>query len=174
MEISMDEIVKALKAGMEIEKKGEAFYTRAAEKVENPHGQLTLNFLAREEKEHYRFLEGLLASVEKGRAPGRLALPKHPRLKKEEILEAMRRMGVKGRAPESHREIVNKAMEVARKSIEFYEGFLSEATKEDNRKIFKALAEEEKKHLAWLEFIRDALEVHGYWYDLESYFALGG
>ncbi len=44
--MNMD-VVKALKAGMDIEKKGEAFYSKAAEKVGNPHGQLTLNFLAK-------------------------------------------------------------------------------------------------------------------------------
>lgn len=170
----MDEIVKALKAGMEIEKKGEAFYSKAAEKVENPHGQLTLNFLAREEREHYRFLEGLLASIKKGRAYGRLALPVRPRLKKEEILETMRRMGVKGRVPRENKEIINEAIKVEKKSMEFYESFLSEVKEEDNRKIFKTMVEEEQKHREWLEFIRDALEVHGYWYDLESYFALEG
>jgi rubrerythrin len=168
------EIVKALKAGMDIEKKGEAFYSKAAGKVENPHGQLTLNFLAREEREHYKFLEGLVASITEGRTPEGFALPKHADLKKEEILETMRRMGVKGRVPKGNKEIIDEAMKVEKKSIELYEGFLSETKNEDNRKIFRTMAEEEKKHLEWLEFIRDALEIHGYWYDLESYFALEG
>ncbi len=86
----------------------------------------------------------------------------------------MRRMGVKGDAPEGNKEIIQEAMKVEKKSIEFYEGFLSETRDEDNRRIFRAMMEEEKKHLSWLEFIRDALEIHGYWYDLESYFALEG
>jgi len=168
------EVVKALRAGMDIEKKGEAFYSKAAGMVENPHGQLTLNFLAREEREHYKFLEGLLASIKKGRVPGRSALPKRPGLKKEEIFENMRRMGVKGSVPKGNKEIIEEAMKVEQKSVEFYEGFLSEANDAGNRKIFRTMAEEEKKHLEWLEFIRDALEVHGYWYDLEGYFALEG
>lgn len=168
------EIVRALRAGMNIEKKGEAFYSKAAGKVENPHGQLTLNFLAREEREHYKFLEGLAASIKKGRTPEGFALPKHAGLKKEEILETMRRMEVKGRVPKGSKEIIDEAVKVEKKSIELYEGFLSETKNEDNRKIFRTMAEEEKKHLEWLEFIRDALEIHGYWYDLESYFALEG
>jgi rubrerythrin len=170
----MSEIAKALKAGIDIEKKGEVFYSKAAGEVENPHGQLTLNFLAREERAHYKFLEGLLASIKKGSARGRLALPVHPRLKKEEILETMRRMGVKGEVPRGNKEIIAAAMKVEKKSIAFYEGFLSEVKGEDNRKIFRTMAGEEKKHLEWLEFIMDAMEIHGYWYDLEGYFALEG
>lgn len=167
------DVVKALKAGLELEKKGESFYSEAAEKVKNPHGKLTLKFLAREEKEHYKFLQGLLDSAEKGGPRGRAGLPKHPRLKKDEILEKMRRMGVKGEAPEGNKEIIEKAMTIEKKSIEFYEGCSSNANAND-RKIFKTLVEEERKHLEWLEFVYEALEVHGYWYDLESYFALEG
>jgi rubrerythrin len=167
-------LIRALEAGMEMEKRGEAFYSKAAGEVENPHGKLTLNFLAGEERQHYRFLEALLESVKKGLRPEAPPLPKRPRLKREEILEAMRQMGVKARAARRDREIVGEAMKVEEKSIEFYEGFLGEAGDAKSREIFKELVEEERRHLEWLEFIRDALEVHGYWYDLESYFALEG
>ncbi len=41
----MREIIKALKAGIDIEKKSEVLYSKAAGEVENPHGQLIINFL---------------------------------------------------------------------------------------------------------------------------------
>lgn len=159
---------------MEIEKKGEAFYSKASEEVENPHGKLTLRFLAREERRHYKYLEALFRKVKKGLRQEVPPLPRRPKLKREEILETMKRMGVKARAVKKDREIVNEAMRVEEKSIEFYEGFLGRVKDAESREIFKELIEEEKHHLEWLEFIRDALEVHGYWYDLESYFALEG
>lgn len=167
-------LVKAIREGMEIEKKGEAFYEAARGKVENPHGELTLGFLAREERRHREYLEDVLRAVGEGRSIVESPLPRRSSIDKDEILGRMKEMGVNLQVPEENKEIVRRAMEVEKNSIDFYKGLAGRVGESDVRRVFKELAQEERNHLEWLEFIIDALELHGYWYDLESHFALEG
>jgi rubrerythrin len=167
-------LVRALREGMDVEARGEAFYSEASEKVENPHGKLTLRFLAREERRHRDYLKDVLRAVKADKPVGESPLPRRSRLMKEELLGRMRQMGVKLKVPEENKEIVRRAIEVEKGSIDFYEGLAGEVKDEGVRRVFQELAVEEGKHLEWLEFIIDSLELHGYWYDLESHFALEG
>jgi len=169
-------LVKALREGIDVERKGEEFYRASVDKVENPHGKLTLGFLAKEERRHREYLEGMLRALEAEGPLTESPLPGRSRLDKEEILDRMRRMGVKLQVPEENKEIVRRAMEVEKKSIDFYRALADRMGDPGPglRRVFEGLAQEEKNHLEWLEFIIDALELHGYWYDLESHFALEG
>jgi rubrerythrin len=167
-------LLRALREGIDMEKKGEAFYTTAAEKVKNPHGRLTLGFLAREEKRHRDYLLEVLKNLESCEPLKKSPFPRRSRLQKEEILDKMRRMGVRLRVSGGNKEVVREAMGVERRSIDFYQGLLERTGDPGVRRVFQDLAREEKNHFEWLEFILDALELHGYWYDLESHFALEG
>ncbi len=167
-------LVKALREGIDMEARGEAFYSAASEKVENPHGKLTLRFLAKEERRHMDYLREVVQAVGTGEPIGKSPLPRRSRLLKEEILDRMGQMGIKLKVPEENKEIVRRAMEVEEGSIDFYEGLAREVRDRVVRRVFEELAREERSHLDWLGFIIDALELHGYWYDLESHFALEG
>lgn len=167
-------LLKALKESLDVERKGEAFYRSASEKVKNPHGRLTLGFLAGEEKRHWDYLQKVLRALEDGTPIVESPMPKRSRLHKEEILGRMKRMGVSLTVPENNKKIVRRAMEIEKKSIEFYRDLQGEVKDVDVLRVFRELEGEERNHLEWLEFILEALELHGYWYDLESHFALDG
>ncbi len=149
---------ECLRAGIDIETEGVKFYLEAAKKTKNSEGRRTLNFLAKEEKRHLKFLRELLDSknlleiVEKYSA----AKPKIFPDKKASMED---------------RQILSDAMEVEKKSISFYQEC---AEKKEYKRIFDVLISEEKKHLEWLKFMQEALELHGYWSGLQERFGLEG
>lgn len=163
-----DFLLESLEKGKETESRGIKFYTGAANSIEDPKGKNTLLFLAREEGRHLKFIQELIDSISKGADISPIVQKKIPRVfpQKEEFREQIA-------VGEGDKDILEVAIGIEKRSIEFYTGCLNrvEGTEKD---IFKTLVEEEEKHKAWLDFMKEGMEVHGYWYGLEDYFALGG
>lgn len=158
-------VMVALMAGLELEREGITFYSGAAKGLEDERGRATLEFLAKEEDRHLRFIEGLAESLGKGRE-----LPKGPkRLKKPKVFPSE----IKGGVGRKDRAVLEEARGVELRSIEFYEKCLAKVEGPE-RSAIEALIEAEKGHLEWVEFMRDCVAVHGYWCDMREYFSLDG
>jgi rubrerythrin len=170
----MIEIIEVLNGVMNIKKKGYTSYKKSIVAVKNPHGKQTFTFLANEELSHYKSLEKLLLAIKKGNEFTVLSLPHHPEIKEKEIFETMKRMDVRGKVSTENIHLIDDAMMFEKNAIRVYNRYFSQLKEEKNQDIIKTLIEEEKKHIRWLKFMKEALEIHGYWYDLESYFLLGG
>jgi len=163
----LEVILGALKEGAEIEKKGIKFYKEAAKRVVDKNGKATLEYLAKEEARHLKFIKDLERSLEsRGRDKERVLEGfKHPHIfpEKEEYLKGVHTQG--------DRKVLEEAKTVEERSIAFYQGFLERVEGEEYKKVFQALVAEEESHLEWVNFMMDGLEVYGYWYGLEDYMA---
>jgi len=78
------------------------------------------------------------------------------------------------KAVQGDKRILDEAKEVERKSIKFYQDAGTRVKDAEYKKIFELLVDEEKKHLKWLEFLSDYMNVQEYWLGTESYFSLEG
>lgn len=163
-----DFLIESLEKGKEIESQGIKFYTDAANSIEDPNGKSTLSFLASEEERHLGFIRKLINSVSKGADISQMIQKNGPVIfpQKEEFQKRIA-------AGDGDKRVLEEAIFVEERSIEFYSDCLS-GTSGAERSIFKALVEEEKRHRAWLDFMKEGMDVHGYWYGLEDYFALDG
>lgn len=162
-----DFLIESLEKGREIELRGMKFYTDAANSVEDPKGKSTLSFLAKEEERHRGFIRELIDSVNEGADISPIIQKNRTVFPQKEEFE--KRTG----AGEGDRKILEEAIKVEERSIEFYSDCLSRVNGPE-KDIFKTLLGEEEKHKAWLDFMKEGMDVHGYWYGVEDYFALDG
>lgn len=163
-----DFLLKSLKKGKEIESAGMKFYNDVANSIIDPKGKSTLLFLAREEGRHMKFMQELIDSITKGEDISKMVSEISPVIfpQKEEFEKGIA-------ASKSDKKIIEEAIGVEERSIEFYSYCLGKTHKAE-KSIFRTLVKEEKKHKAWLDFMKEGMEVHGYWYGIEDYFALDG
>lgn len=168
---NMNEILaEGLRAGIEIEKEGIEFYSKAAKNTKDPEGKRTLEYLAKEEREHLKFIEDLVESLEmKGDLPE--VIEKY--LRRPKVFPEEKEFSMRIKARSGDKEILKEAKKVEERSISFYREASDKVEGEDKR-IFEILEGEEKKHMEWIEFMENAMEVHGYWYGLDKYFAFEG
>jgi rubrerythrin len=163
-----DALLECLEKGKEIEAFGIKFYNEAANSIEDPKGKSTLQFLAREEHHHLGFIQELIDSIKKGSGISPVIQKKIPKIfpEKREFKEQVA-------SGEGDKKILDEAMKVEDRSIEFYSNCQSRVEGEE-KGIFQTLVKEEEKHKAWLDYMKDGMEVHGYWYDLGERFAFDG
>lgn len=161
-------LLECLEKGKEIEQEGIKFYTDAADSIEDPKGKSTLKFLAKEEGRHLEYINELIDSISDGGDISQIIQKKIPEIfpKKEDFREQIS-------VDKGDKKILEEAMKVEERSIEFYtecRGRVNSSEKE----IFEILIKEEEKHKAWLDYMKDGMDVHGHWYDLGEYFSFDG
>lgn len=153
---------------MKMEKDGENFYRRIAQKTADKGLKNIVTMLANEEVKHYRAVERMKQD--------------NYQMTETSVLDDAKNIFVemnernKGFEPaEEQTELYEKAKEIERESWEFYEEKAGEAEKEQQKKLFERLAEEERKHYFLLdniiEFVsrpKNWLE-NAEWYHLEEY-----
>lgn len=169
-------VLESLNTGTSIEAEGIKFYSDAARLVEDNEGKAALSFLAREEEKHKKFLEEVKSSLKKSKtAELSKKLAKHGKIfERPKIFPEKEEYMKKVKAAQGDKKILEEAKEIERKSIKFYQETGNRVKNEEHKKVFTLLVNEEKKHLKWLEFLSDYMNVQEYWLGTESYFSLDG
>ena len=80
-------------------------------------------------------------------------------LREKEVWEAVKDLLEAG--------ILREARRAELRSIEFYEKCLAEVGKPECKAI-EVLIAAEKRHLKWVEFMRDYVLTHGRWYEMKK------
>jgi rubrerythrin len=165
-------VIGALKKGSELESYGLKFYTVASNEVSDPRGRQTLMYLAKEEKEHLKFIndlrktfesdhEELIGDIVKSKSES-IGLPKvFP--EKEEYLSEVK----EGRGD---RDILEEAALIEKRSMQFYADSAKGIKNSDYREIFNILLKEEEGHLQLIEQMSEYMVLHGVWSGVENYF----
>ncbi len=168
----VEKVLTALKKGIELESFGIKFYTKAARDVTDPRGRQTLKFLAKEEREHLKFIKDIETSFENREEEKAHTTIKtwkeksHHRVFPE--IEAYLEEVQKSRGD---KKILEAAEEIETRSITFYKGALDEVENKDFKDIFNILIKEEVGHLELVQQMNDYMTLHGVWSGLEDYFA---
>jgi rubrerythrin len=132
-----------------IERRGYTFYTNASRKTKNGSGRLMFQRLAAEESDHLRRLQAereLLLSKNEWlkREPARLPLS---RKIVEEIFPEKELLKIEVKDGTSDLDALNIAMNLERRSHQFFTDFAEQISDSNGRKIFMAFAKDEESHL---------------------------
>ncbi len=171
---SVDFVLDSLDTGRKMELEGIKFYNEAAETIEDTMGKGTLNFLANEEKEHLKFINNLSQSFKENEGGEKIAeiIKDHKnQMERPKIFSDKEEYKKKIKSGNAEKEILKEAKKVEERSIKFYNGCHQNVNEAIYKEVFEMLLEEENKHLEWVEMMQSYMDVHGYWYDLDSYFA---
>jgi len=139
----------ALELTLAIERRGYTFYTNASRKTKNNRGRLMFQRLAAEESDHLRRLQeerqSLLAKHEwLKREPARLPLS---RKIVEEIFPQKELLKIEVKDETSDLDALNIAMNLERRSHQFFSDFAEQIADASGRKIFLDFARDEESHL---------------------------
>jgi len=139
----------ALELTLSIERRGYTFYTNASRKTKNDSGRLMFQRLAAEESDHLRRLQdeyrSLLSKNEwLKREPARLPVT---RKMAEEIFPQKELLKVEVNDETTEVEALNIAMDLERRSHQFFKDFAGQIPDANGKKIFMEFAEDEESHL---------------------------
>jgi Fur family ferric uptake transcriptional regulator len=139
----------ALELTLSIERRGYTFYTNASRKTKNGSGRVMFQRLAAEESDHLRRLQDEYRSlVEKNewlkREPARLPLS---RKIADEIFPQKELLKVEVKEETTDLDALNIAMNLERRSHQFFKDFAEQISDANGRKIFMEFAKDEESHL---------------------------
>ncbi len=139
----------ALELTLAIERRGYTFYTNASRKTKNDSGRLMFQRLAAEESDHLRRIQAERQSLlDKNewlkREPARLPLS---RKIVEEIFPQKELLKIEVKDGTSDLDALNIAMNLERRSHQFFTDFAKQIADANGRKIFMDFAKDEESHL---------------------------
>jgi rubrerythrin len=139
----------ALELTLAIERRGYTFYTNASRKTKNGRGRLMFQRLAAEESDHLRRIQAEHQSLlQKNewlkREPVRLPLS---RKIVEEIFPQKELLKIEVKDETSDVDALNIAMNLERRSHQFFTDFAKQISDANGRKIFMEFARDEESHL---------------------------
>ena len=149
----------ALEMTLALERRGHSFYTHASKKTKDPTGRRMFEELAEEESEHMDRLQEeyrtLLAEHRwLRREPARLPVS---RKIADEIFPERELLSVDVQDSMTHLEALGLAMDLEKKSHQFFNKFAKQLEDPRGRKIFRDFAREERSHLEGLRIEYDKL-----------------
>ncbi len=139
----------ALELTLAIERRGYTFYTNASRRTKNERGRLMFQRLAAEESDHLRRVQAERRSLLQEnewlkREPARLPLS---RKIAEEIFPQKELLRVDVKEETTDREALHIAMDLERRSHQFFKDFARQIEDLSGRRIFMEFAEDEQSHL---------------------------
>jgi rubrerythrin len=139
----------ALELTLAIERRGYTFYTNASRKTKNGSGRRMFQRLAAEESDHLRRLQlehrSLLEKNEwLKHEPARLALS---RKIVEEIFPQKELLKIEVKDETNEIEALHIAMNLERRSHQFFKDFANQISDSNGRKVFMDFAADEESHL---------------------------
>ena len=139
----------ALELTLAIERRGYTFYTNASRKTKNGSGRLMFQRLAAEESDHLRRLQAEHQSLMRKnewlkREPARLPLS---RKIVEEIFPQKELLKIEVKDETSDLDALNIAMNLERRSHQFFTDFAKQISDANGRKVFMEFAKDEESHL---------------------------
>ncbi|MBW6516320.1 MAG: ferritin family protein [Candidatus Cloacimonetes bacterium] len=152
---------------MGIEKEGEDFYNSLAEGCAANEGMSNIfKMLANDEKKHY-------ATFKKMKENNPQDFKKSDIFESaQEIFAGFRKQFDKVKCDGSQTDLYHKALELEKKSYDFYMEKLDEFTDPVHMEIIRKVANEEKKHMLLLENIIELVERPEYWLENAEFFHL--
>jgi len=154
---------------LEMEKESESYYRQLVEKTDNKGLKTIFNMLADEEAKHYKIVAEM-----KSKTPAKVS-DTNILSDAKEIFRQMSNDVEKSDFSGEQLKFYRKAQEIEKRSRNFYLQKADEVENEAQKRIFRNLAEEEKKHYFLLQNIIDFVAMpkdwleNAEWYHLDEY-----
>lgn len=176
----MTDLLTDSKLAMNLEKKGYDFYSKTAEKTDNPLAKSTLSSLAERELEHLNKINELCKSLmgEKELQPGWLDMVAVPPQRKDLLKPILNKLKSSLEKKFETQEDINEAYKIAegleKDSYTLYDKISKESDNEIAKKFYAALAQEEREHYDILEETLQYLNNPGDWFKKEERWIVEG
>ena len=158
-----------LNTAAQTERDGRAFYLQAAAEASNRLAREMFEALAAEEAKHLEYIEALMAKRKVEHVPS--TLQAHIKTLFTAAPEALR---AKVKATETDRKAVAFALDIERKSYDFYMKWKDQADSESVRELCRELAEQENFHYRLFNQMREYLDRTGDWFMREEHWIFDG
>lgn len=152
---------EALKKAIEFERGGIDYYKAAAKKAKNPGTRALFGMLVKEEEKHERFLESLRVKLRaEDKWPQGITIDIDVDFKllfQEESKKIDRNVKVET----SEIEALSFALEMENKGRRMYLGLSGKASNDEEKELYKKLADWEEGHVRFVQDFHDYYEDHG-------------
>jgi rubrerythrin len=176
MREEQSQTLEAIKFAIQMEIDGKKYYQQASRQSDNKVGKEFFQWLANEEDKHRRIFGGIFNALRKQKAWPEINM--QPR--KGAILDTIFSREIKVaastvKAADTELDNIAKAMEMENKTREFYKSQDSKAVYDAEKKLYSALAAEEKGHyLALVDYREYLIDPTGYFRKTEHHSLDGG
>jgi rubrerythrin len=151
---------------MQMEKDGEDFYREVAQQSPNRGIKAILTMLADEEVRHYNVIEKM-----KSAEPVQLA-ESSVLTDAKNVFAQLKESGEKFTSETNQIRLYKKALDIEKKSQDFYMEKAGEVSDENTKELFLRLAQEEQKHYVLVENIIDFLSRPDTWLENAEFYHL--
>jgi rubrerythrin len=159
------DVKEALKAAIQMERDGHAFYTKAAAQTSSQMGRSIFTSLAEDELLHLETFQKLFEEPI-GKSEWE-ALTRSGKKYTQLPIFPRDLMAAEGASPDSNElDALRVAMDSERQAIDFYTTILEETGDEEVRRIIAEIIDQERSHYRLLEEEFDHLSKTGFWYEL--------
>jgi rubrerythrin len=162
-----DKAVKAMKTAIDMEVSGHKFFMEAASKVRCDAGKKMFTRLANEEIEHQKTFQKIFDEIAGGGEWKAAVRSVQPAKRVPYFDEAREQFEPKDLSVEL--DFLNKALELERKAMQFFEKAVVEAENPEAAEIFRRIRDEEQIHYDLIQSQIDNLTHNGYWFDVMEY-----
>ncbi|KAF0185777.1 MAG: rubrerythrin subfamily [Nitrospirae bacterium] len=154
-----EEIMNSVEISVKMESDAVEFYTKCAEKVQNPVGKKMFLSIAEDEKRHIELLGKLLKKLD-------MTVEKASPIKAIQSIFAEMKDAMVSRiaATTDEMEAFRVAMEMEKQGRDFYRKSASDAPTPLEKKLFETLAEEEEEHFRVFSNTFEFMQNNSGWY----------
>ncbi len=151
---------------MQMEKDGEDFYRQVAQQSPNRGIKVILTMLADEEVRHYNAIEKMKSAEPVQLAEGSVLT------EAKNVFAQLKESGEKFTPETNQIRLYKKALDIEKKSQDFYTEKAGEVSDENTKELFLRLAQEEQKHYVLVENIIDFLSRPDTWLENAEFYHL--
>lgn len=162
------ELAKILKTAIEVENNGLATFTLFAEQTQDENGQRMFRRLAADEFEHRSILEKQLKHLSEGGSWQSIHIPKS---EIEKLAPAIRdkQRRTKGESGLGEIDALNTALDLERKTAQFFRDKADEVSDPNAKEMFIRLAEWEDSHFELIMAELDNIKNTGLWFGIPEF-----
>ncbi|HHS12916.1 MAG TPA: hypothetical protein ENN03_04000 [bacterium] len=168
MDASVQKMAEVLKAAIEVEKNGMKTFSQFAEQTQDESGKRVFLRLAGDEKEHQDILEKQLRGLNE---TGRWEQVEIPVSQVEKLLPKIRERAreVQGESGIGEKEALKTALDLERKTADFFREKAREVEHPQARDFFHRLAEWEDAHYELIQAELDSINNTGMWFGVPEF-----
>ena len=168
MNASKSDLVGILETAIEVEKNGYDTFTKFLEKTKSEDGKKMFRKLADDEKEHRAILEKQLKELEEGKEFHGIEIPES---EVEKLIPRIRdkQLRTKGEAGLGELDALNTALDLEKKTAQFFREKAEEVDNPEAKKLFTRLAEWEDSHYDLIMAQIDYIKNTGVWLGMPEF-----
>lgn len=162
------DLAKILKTAIQVEENGYNTFAKFAKETQDETGKKMFQRLAKDEMEHRTILEKQLKALSEGGSWGSIQIPQSSI---ERLLPSIRdkQKRTKGESGLGELDALNTALDLERKTAQFFREKAAEVSNTEAKDMFMRLAEWEDAHFELIQSELDNIKNTGLWFGIPEF-----